>query len=174
MMTPSRTLVVLCLALLALTCSEPAPPPDTSVENAALGIKLTSLPEGLVLAINQGETLELKPADEGTAGRVWFVARPEQEGVGVNLVAAVQGHQAEVEAMPDGSYKGAQELQGDIGTAFYSRGRFSENGLEVEETILFLIHPSANRLLEIHYRYPAGTDSAARVEQLIGVLGELE
>ena len=44
----------------------------------------------------------------------------------------------------------------------------------VEETVLFLIHPAANRQLEIHYRYPAADDSAARVEQLIEVLAELE
>jgi hypothetical protein len=37
-----------------------------------------------------------------------------------------------------------------------------------------LIHPSDYRLLEIHYRYPAADDSAARVGQLIEVLSELE
>lgn len=169
-----RSVAVLCLVLLALTCSKPAPPPDTGVENTALGVKLVSVPEGLTVSINQGDTLELKPADEGTAGRVWFTVRPEPEGVGVNLVAAVNGHQAEIEGLPGGSYKGAQELQGDIGTAFYSRGRFSEAGSEVEETVLFLIHPSGTQLLEIHYRYPAANDSAARVEQLIGVLAEME
>lgn len=169
-----RTTAVVCLALAALTCSKPAPPPDTSIENTELGIKLASLPGGLALSANQGSTLELKPADERTSGRVWFIARPEREGVGVNLVAAVQDHQAEIEGMPDGSYMGAQELQGDVGTVFYSRGRFSEAGSEIEETVLFLIHPDGNRLLEIHYRYPAGTDSAARVEQLIGVLAEME
>jgi hypothetical protein len=169
-----RITTVLCLALLALTCSGPAPPADTEIENSNLGIKLASAPEGLALSVNQGETLELRPADEGTAGRLWFTVRPEQEGVGVNLVAAVQGHQAQIEGMPGGSYKGAQELQGDFGVAFYSRGRFSEAGSEVEETVLFLIHPTGNRLLEIHYRYPAGSDSAARVEQLISVLAELE
>ena len=44
----------------------------------------------------------------------------------------------------------------------------------VEETVLFLIHPRDYRLLEIQYRYPAADDSAARVEQLIEVLSELE
>ena len=63
---------------------------------------------------------------------------------------------------------------GGFGVAFYSRGRFSEAGATVEETVIFLIHPTASRQLEIHYRYPAGDDSAARVEQLIEVLAELE
>ncbi len=167
-----RAVIVVLLSLGALTCSQPAPPPDTGVENTELGVKLAAMPEGLVLANNQGDSLELRPADEGKAGLVWFVAGPEQEGV--NLVAAVQGHQAHIEDLPDGSYKGAQELQGDIGTAFYSRGRFTDAGSEFEETVLFVIHLKENRLLEIHYRYPAADDSAARVEQLIGVLAELE
>ena len=43
-----------------------------------------------------------------------------------------------------------------------------------EETLILLIHPAGNRLLTIAYRYPAGDDSAARVEQLIDVLSYLE
>jgi hypothetical protein len=39
---------------------------------------------------------------------------------------------------------------------------------------MFLIHPSAYRLIEIHYRYPAADDSSARVEKLIEVLAEME
>ena len=37
-----------------------------------------------------------------------------------------------------------------------------------------MVHPTQSRLLTITYRYPAGDDSAARVEQLIGVLAEIE
>ena len=165
-------MAVLVLALIVLACSRPASIPDPGVENIDLGIKLASMPEGLVVDANQGSTLELRPAEEGAAGVVWFVVGPEQ--VAVNLVAAVQEHQTHIEDLPGGTYKGAQELQGDIGTAFYSRGRFVDADSSLEETVLFLIHPSGNRLLEIHYRYPAGDDSAARVEQLIGVLAELE
>jgi len=47
-------------------------------------------------------------------------------------------------------------------------------GATVEETMLFLIHPTASRQLEIHYRYPVEDNSAARVNQLIAVLAELE
>jgi hypothetical protein len=167
-------ITVVVLALTALTCSQPqpAPPPDTGIENIDLGIKLASVPEGLAEAINQGSDLELRPTDESVGGVLWFAVGPEQRGV--NLVAAVHDHQAHIESLPEGTYKGAQELQGDFGVAFYSRGRFSDSDATVEETVLFRIHPSGNRLLEIHYRYPAGDDSAARVEQLIGVLAELE
>jgi hypothetical protein len=62
----------------------------------------------------------------------------------------------------------------DRGTAFYSRGRFVEKGVVEEETVILTIHPSANRLLTISYRYPAGEDSAARVEKLIDVLSYVE
>ena len=167
-----RFIAVLAVASIALACSRPAPPENAGVENAELGIKLVSVPEGLTVVATDGRRLVLKPAAEGAEGSIVFAAGPEQSAI--NLVAVVQNHQARIEALPDGVYKGGQELMGDFGTAFYSRGRFSEDGETVEETVLFLIHPSANRLLEIRYLYPAGTDSAARVEQLIAVLGELE
>ena len=168
----TRTLAAVILAIGALSCSQPAAPPDPGVENTDLSIKLASVPEGLAVVTNQGDSFELRPADEASGGAIWFDVGPEQDGV--NLVAAVQDHQAQIESMSGGVYKGAQELQGDFGTAFYSRGRFSDGDSEVEETVIFLIHPAGNRLLEVHYRYPSGTDSAARVEQLIGVVAELE
>ena len=167
-----QRITVMVLALTALTCSQPTPPPDPGVENIDLGIKLMSVPDGLAVAVNQGRNLELRPTGEGIVGVVRFAVGPEQRGV--NLVAAVQKHKTHIEGLPDGAYKGAQELQGDFGTAFYSRGRYIDSGSSIEETVLFLIHPSGNRLLEIQYRYPAGDDSAARVEQLVGVLAELE
>ena len=168
-------MMMLALGATALSCSEPAqptPPPDTSVENVVLDIRLGAVPEGLATSINQSNTLELRPTAEGVEGTVWFVVGPDQHAV--NLVAAVEAHQASIESLPDGEYQGAQELTGDFGAAFYSRGRFSEDGSPVEETVLYLIHPREYRQLEIHYRYPVGDDSAARVEQLIEVLAELE
>ena len=170
-----RMMIVLMLVLTALSCAEPPPPPpppDTSVENLDLGIALAAVPEGLNTTVNEGRNLELRPTGEGAEGLVWFVVSPDLHAV--NLVAAVADHKAGIESLPDGEYKGSQELQGDFGVAFYSRGRFTEAEATVEETVLFLIHPTANRQLEIHYRYPAADDSAARVEQLISVLAELE
>jgi hypothetical protein len=165
----------LVLVVSTLSCAEPPPPPpppDTSVENTELGIGLASVPEGVRTTLNEGSSLELRPTAEGADGLVWFAVGPEK--VGVNLVAATQSHQAQIENLPDGEYKGGQELQGDFGVAFYSRGRFSEADVTVEETVIFLLHPTASRQLEIHYRYPAADDSAARVNQLIEVLAELE
>ena len=170
-----RMIFVLLLVVSTLSCAEPPPPPpppDTSVENTELGIALASVPEGLRTTLNEGSSLELRPTAEGADGLVWFAVGPEK--VGVNLVAATQSHQAQIENLPDGEYKGGEELQGDFGVAFYSRGIFSEGDVTVEETVIYLIHPTASRQLEIHYRYPAANDSAARVNQLIEVLAELE
>jgi len=170
-----RRMIVFSLAVSALSCAEPPPPPpppDTSIENVDLGIALASVPDGLKATVNEGRSLELRPTGEGVDGLVWFAVGPEK--VGVNLVAAVQSHKVQIESLPEGDYKGSQELQGDFGVAFYSRGRFTEAEAAVEETALFLIHPTASRQLEIHYRYPAAEDSAARVEQLIAVLAEVE
>jgi len=170
-----RRMIVFALAVTALSCAEPPPPPsppDTSVENTDLGIALASVPDGLKATVNAGRNLELRPTGEGVDGLVWFAVGPDLHAV--NLVAAVSDHQAQIESLPDGEYKGGQELQGDFGVAFYSRGRFTEAEATVEETVLFLIHPTASRQLEIHYRYPAADDSAARVEQLIAVLAEVE
>ena len=165
--------LALLIALVVVACAGPsAPPPDPRIENLDLDIQLTAMPDGLVVTDNQGTSLELRPADEYVGGILWFAVGPEQQGV--NLVAAVKEHQERIEGLPEGEYKGAQELQGPLGTAFYSRGRYVEDGAVVEETVILTIHPSNNRLLTISYRYPAGEDSAQRVEQLIDVLSYLE
>jgi hypothetical protein len=170
-----KKLMVLTLVVSALSCTE-APPSasrqDARVENPELGIALAAVPEGLKVANNQGRHLELRPTTEGAEGIISFLVGPEEHAV--NLVQAVQDHQAKIEALPDGEYLGAQELTGDAGVVFYSRGRYSGDGATIEETVLLLIHPSDYRLLQIRYRYPAADDSAARVEQLIAVLSELE
>jgi len=164
--------VLSATVVLTAACAPPPPPPDPGVENLDLGIRLNGIPDSLVVAANQGSMLELRPTGEGVDGTLWFSVAPEEQGV--NLVEAVKSHQSQIEGLPEGDYKGAQELQGPFGTAFYSRGRFLEGGGEIEETVLVSIHPSESRILEITYRYPAGDDSAARVEQLIDVLAWLE
>jgi len=173
-MTIRTPLVVGSLLFLAVSaCSSPEPPVvDTGVENLDLAIRLSAIPDGLVVAANQGTSLELRPVGETADGVIWFVVGPEQTGV--NLVAAVSEHQAHIEGLPEGEYRGAQELLGDFGTAFYSRGRFLDDEALKEETRIMLIHPAGNRLLTIAYRYPAAEDSASRVEQLIEVLSYLE
>ena len=169
---PSAALVLFASIIFVAACAPPPSPPDPSVENPGLGIRLNAVPESLVVASNQGSRLELRPAAEDVDGKLWFSVAPEDRGE--NLVEAVKLHQSRIEGLPEGDYKGAQELQGPLGTAFYSRGRFLEGGTVIEETVLFAVHPTQSRALEIIYQYPVGDDSAARVEQLIDVLAYLE
>ena len=67
-----------------------------------------------------------------------------------------------------------QELVSPLGTAFYSRGRFTLDGEAVEEAKIFSLHPDGDRILTLRYRYPAGVDSSVRVQQLFDVLGTIE
>lgn len=168
-----RKFVPVLIAMSVVACAGPqATPPDPGIENLDLGIRLAAVPDGLVVTENQGTSLQLRPADENVGGVLWIAVGPEQ--VGVNLVEEVKAHQERIEGLPEGDYQGAQELQGPLGTAFYSRGRFVEGGALVEETVILTLHPAGDRLLSISYRYPAGDDSARRVEQLIDVLSYVE
>jgi hypothetical protein len=101
-----------------------------------------------------------------------FTVGPEKPNV--NLVAAVKRHQRHVEEQPQAEYRGGQELVTPMGAAFYSRGRFLVGLAETEETAVMLLHPDSSRLLTITYRYPAGTDSSVRVQQLLDILAVLE
>lgn len=171
-MTMRRLVLVTAVVLLTLSCAQPSPPPEPeTISNVDLGIALSGPLPGLTLVSNQGSSLEFRPTDGSQGGILWFAVGPEREGV--NLVAAVQDHREQMEGRPGAEYMGGQELQGEFGTAFYSRGRFVSDGEPLEETAVFLIHPDGRRFLAIHYRYPAGDDSAARVEQLINVIGYL-
>lgn len=171
-------IAILALLLAAAACSpqpEQAAAPQP-VYNPALDIRLESVPEGLEVTANAGDRLELRPTagDPGQPapeGRITFAVGPEETGV--NLVAAVQQHQAAAESRPGGEYLGARELQGPLGAAFYSRGRFTQDGRPVEETVVYALHPTQSRRLEIRYRYPAGEDSSERVTSLISLLAEI-
>jgi hypothetical protein len=163
------------IALVIAACGrqpqqQPAPAPG--VGNEQLGLHLAAVPDGFVVDINEGDRLELRSANPEEQGRVRFLVGPEENGV--NLVAAVHAHQAAIESLPQGIYKGAQELQGPLGAAFYSRGRFLNESGPVEETRIYALHPLGNRLLTIEYRYATADDSSSRVTRLIEVLAEID
>ncbi|MEM9552997.1 MAG: hypothetical protein AAGC60_01975 [Acidobacteriota bacterium] len=178
----------LLVLLGACAADEPAPPPPEPepvvVENVALGVVIVDLPEVFVVAENQGETLRLVPnadalGEEAAASAAEgaldvHVRRPEVGGV--NLVAAWQQHKAEIEARAQGEYKGQNELVTQLGPAFYSRGRYvDEGGAATEETKIFTLHPTGDAMLELVYSYPAGDDSPTRLQdQLFVVLGAIE
>ena len=103
------------------------------------------------------------------------VVAGEPEVGGINLVAAVNEHQAEILERPDGDYKGQAEYVSPLGTTYASRGRYTEGGGTVEERVVFMVHPWGDRLLKVIYRYPAGDDTQVRLDALMqGVVGELE
>ena len=162
--------------LLACTSEEAAPPPPAErVENPQVGVAITALPPVFEVTANEGARLELAPAAEGSTGTL-AITTGEAESGGINLLAAVKAHEAEIRLRDSGEYKGQRELGSQLGTAFYSRGRYSgEDGAQVEETVIFLVHPWGDRTLQLIYRYPAVEDTRERIEgHLFSLLGTLE
>ncbi len=178
---PWKWFLALGAVVLAVGCStepvpEPPPPVAKRVEATAVGIAIANL-AGFDVAEN-GEVMILTPTD-GAAGRVTIVAGDEGQ---VNLVQAVNDHQAEIQGRADGAYRGQREMVGPLGTAYYSRGTYTGAGEDgetagaaMEETTILTLHPNGDRILRLEYRYPVGDDSTARLEALMqNVLGELE
>lgn len=161
------------LILPALGC-RPAPPPapeSTAISNAALDLELEAPPSGFAVAKNEGAQLELAPIGEGATGRMW-VAVGEPSDFGIALIDVVNGQKEVFEALPGGEFSGSRKLVSPLGDAYYSRGRYDLEGLgRVEEVRVLAIHPRANRLLTLFYRYPIGEDSALRVGQALELLG---
>jgi len=142
------------------------------VTNAELEITLTSLPNQFRVAANQGRELVLEPTDSERGGRLAFAV--EKPDYGINMVEAVNRHQQRIETLPQGEYKGGQELMGPLGSAFWSRGRHGEGPSLTEEALVVTLHPSGPALFTLTYSYPAGDDSQERMEELLAVLAEVE
>ena len=153
---------------------EPEPVKGERVENAALGMAIAELPAFFKVASNEGTVIELVPVDPQVVGTLRVQESPAESG-GINLVAAIERHKADIQGRPDGVFKGQRELGSQLGTAFYSRGLFTDQGQTMEETMIFIVHPKGDRELQMVYTYPAGEDSKERLmDQLFGVLSELE
>lgn len=171
-----------CLCLvgaLALTgCAQEeeaaAPPRGERVENAELGMAVAEVPSFFKLVSNQGTVIELAPASEEVEG-VLKIQESAAETGGINLVAAIERQKADFEGRENGEFKGQRELGTQLGTAFYARGLYTEAGRNMEEVIIFMVHPKGDRELQMVYTYPAAEDSKERLtDQLFSVLGELE
>lgn len=152
--------------------NEPSSSEPTTVENTDFGLRLVDLPTIFVVVANTDTELTVEPTDPAIPGRVEFLVSSPEDGQ--NLISAMKFHQAFIENQEDGDYQGGQELVSQLGTAFYSRGRFVLDGEATEETVVFSLHPDADRILRLRYRYPAGIDSSVRVEQLFEVLASVE
>lgn len=187
---PLRTLAAcaaLTILLATVACApdeEPVTDTETAepnrLENEELGIVVVD-PAGGMFEPESNEPGEIRLSYAGdenfSPGTVIIGAEPEQE-FGVNLVDEVNAREAELELMPDGEFYGQVELGSEnLGTAYSTRGRYTnEAGEEVEELKIFAVHPSANRLLHLTYRYePAPGQTQARlVDQAMVALGYIE
>jgi len=173
---PARLVVVPAIAAAALiftTCRPTAPPEIKEpaavvVENPALRLRLNGVPDQLHVVANDDTGLVLEPADPAVDGRIVITTLDPE--VGQNLPAEVDAHQSFIASQAGGDPRGGQELVSPLGTTFYSRGRYLVDDVEIEETEIVAIHPDADRIVTMTYRYPAAGDSTVRVQQLFDVL----
>ena len=184
-MTIKHRLTRLVFVLLFITASslligscnrQPEPeivePTPMVVENNELRLRIAGVPGNFKTVTNDGDELILSVADPAIEGEILFANKPPEAGQ--NLPAELRSHEELIEEREGGDYLGAQELTSQLGTTYYSRGRYLLDGSLIEETTIFALHPYADRITTITYRYPAGDDSSERVQQLFDVLGVVE
>jgi len=171
------SLSITASALLIGSCNQP-PEPETAettpmvVENSELRLRLAGVPGSFMTVTNDGDQLVLNVAGPDTEGEILFANKPPEAGQ--NLPAEIKLRRTLIEEQKDGDFLGAQELTSQLGTTYYSRGRYVLDGILIEETTIFALHPYADRITTITYRYPAGDDSSERVQQLFEVLAVVE
>lgn len=168
----SKSALTGCLALaLIVGCgdSNQGSSAGEGIENSALAISISTIPNPFHLESNEGESLIL--TSPGSGHLEFHVGSIEESGI--NLVNQVKLRKAAFEALPGGTYLGNTELVTQIGTAFSARGSYDSDHGKVEEIWIYALHPTSDRLLTLTYRYPAATDSQERVQQLLSVLGEV-
>ncbi|MGD8439318.1 MAG: hypothetical protein PVG53_02205 [Holophagae bacterium] len=178
---PSLVLIAIVIVVAGLlgTChrspDEPVSPESSTVvavDFPDLGVRL-AIDTAVFDAASDGTSRPvIETGDPTDPGRIEVDARPPDDGQ--NLPAAVAEHRTFIEHQDGGRYLGAQELVSQLGPAFFSRGRYATPDGEIEETVVFALHPAGGRMITLTYRYPADDDSSARVEQLIEVLGTVE
>jgi hypothetical protein len=179
--------LALCFAVVLAACGDgaeeaAAPAEPTRLESPEVGIAV-EVPasssfraqgtEGGVLRLaSEGERAD-SGVDLGPATVVYDAEPPQVAGI--NLVEAVNQRKAELEARPNGRFYGQAELGGPLGTAYSTRGVYSEGGEEVEEVRIFAIHPQGDRLLHVTLRYvPVQGQGPARVDQAMRAFGWIE
>jgi len=160
--------LIVPLALLGLACGgdeeEPANEPVVVEE---LGLRFASLPAGFSVVEN-GSRLVLEGAGTMT------VEAGQPSDFGLDPVADATAQQARFESLEGGEFRGAQRLVTPSGPGAYARGRFTRDGQRMEETVVFVVHPTANRMVSLSYVYPAGEDSSERVQSLLELVAEME
>lgn len=171
MIAPRAWLVLLVSLAACGGPPQPAPvPAPQGVDSPSLGVAFAALPDGWTVGENAAEQLFL--IRDG--GRL-AISVGEEEPAGVNLVAAVERRQREIEAA-GGSFAGSKELITPWGPAFTARGRFPGAAGEVEELTVLALHPAGwNRPLVAAYRYAVEEGATARrSRELLELLAEVE
>lgn len=170
----ARPLTWLALSSLAACGTPPAEKAtSTRVENPALQIALANVPSDCQVARNEGETLEITCTSHQKTGTVSFEVGPEERGI--NLVDAANGQRAWFESQPDGRFFGNRELVTPGGPAYTARGRYTKDGVAIEENRILTLHPDGSRMLTIRFQYPEGDSETTkrRFDQLLFVTQEI-
>lgn len=185
---PPAAPFALCVALALAACGggEPeqaaAPAEPTRLESPQVGIAVeVPASSSFTAQGTEGGVLRLasegEETDSGVAlgpATLVYDADPPQVA-GVNLVEVVNQRKAELEARPNGRFYGQAELGGPLGTAYTTRGTYSEGGEEVEEVRIFAVHPQGDRLLHVTLQYaPVQGQGPARVDQAMRAFGWIE
>jgi len=170
-------LVTLSLPLLAAACRRAGPPPPppapARVENAALGLVFTALPETIRVTTNEGERLAFAADRAGVAASVEVALGP-RESTAIYLIERAKAFQPEVEAA-GGKFHGGNELVTPSGSAYTVRATLA--GGAVEERRILMLHPAdPDRLLQLTLRYPPGDPQTARdrLMQVMDLLAVME
>ncbi len=173
MRTTVQGIVQATLALAIVSC-QAAPPGSSSsarIENPDLGLAIATLPKLFEVETNDADSFQFRSTDGH--GLLWIEVGPEQTA-GINLVEEVKERRTWFQEAREGYFFGNRELRTPHGTAFTARGAYSGEEGRVEETWVYTLHPAANRLVTLTYRYPSGSDSEQRVSELLEFLGEVE
>jgi hypothetical protein len=149
------------------------PPAATGIESAALGLRLTSLPEGFSLTLDQADRIVFD-APAGALKGTATIELGATSSSAVNLVAEAKAF-GEAAAAQGGKFFGGNELVTPFGSAYTVR-ILVDRGL-TEERAVFLLHPDGSgRLLVLRLRYPPGDaeGTRARMLQALELVGALE
>ncbi len=178
--SPSATrsaFTALALAALTFACAsapeEPPPEPKKTIDLVDVGLTFTAIPKGFKVSHKSGSELELENGDEEAGGRMW-IELEDPSDFGIDLVKIVTEQTDVYAALPESEYFGGRKIVvAAAGEAYYVRGRYKEGDALLEHSKIFLVHPGENRLVSIHYRYPAGEDSSERIQELFILAGEI-
>lgn len=176
-----RGAALAALALASFACraketpAAPAPAAPVRIESAELGLAIAALPAGLTLEAEADGALRFSSVGASGSGRLTLTSEPAARSV--NVVEEAKAARAELEAMPEATFSGGNELMTPAGAGYTVRGSWREGAGRVEERRIFALHPDGSgRLVTIVERYPAGdvAETGARFQRALLLLGELE